>query len=169
MPRKLDPVKFCDQCGKQLERKRFNGRLEDPTVFLNRRYCDLICSGLAHRTLTDAALSNRARVYRKDQCETCGTTVTLQVHHLDEDRTNNDPSNLMTLCRPCHTKWHWEHGKQPWKPRSACTVCGKPADGLGYCQKHRIRYVKYGNPLLTKKRCGSRYVLVHESDGIIPT
>lgn len=30
----------------------------------------------------------------------------LHVHHIDKDRTNNDPSNLLTLCRECHTNLH---------------------------------------------------------------
>ena len=26
----------------------------------------------------------------------------LDVHHLDEDKANNDPSNLQTVCANCH-------------------------------------------------------------------
>jgi len=169
MPRKPDPIKTCETCGMVMERKRFNGRLEDRSRFLARRYCSLECSAIAQQTETDAALSNRAKKYRKDRCEECGTTETLQVHHINEDRTDNHPSNLMTLCRSCHTKWHWKHGKKPYKEPSACRICGMRADGLGYCQKHRLRFKKYGDPLLTKKRCGSRYVLVRDESGTTPT
>ena len=35
----------------------------------------------------------------------------LQLHHMDLDRTNNDPSNFVTACRKCHTEWHWAYGK----------------------------------------------------------
>src|SRR5690349_21179477 len=27
-----------------------------------------------------------------------------QIHHIDDDRTNNDPANLAVLCMPCHDK-----------------------------------------------------------------
>ncbi|MBA3824522.1 MAG: HNH endonuclease [Ktedonobacterales bacterium] len=43
---------------------------------------------------------------KKEACQMCGATELLQVHHLDSKPTNNDPSNLMTLCGTCHTKWH---------------------------------------------------------------
>lgn len=43
---------------------------------------------------------------KKDKCERCWSTVLLQVHHCDRDRTNNASSNLETLCRRCHTREH---------------------------------------------------------------
>jgi hypothetical protein len=39
-------------------------------------------------------------------CTTCGSRRYLNVHHLDEDRTNNNLSNLRVLCRSCHSKLH---------------------------------------------------------------
>jgi len=30
----------------------------------------------------------------------------LVVHHIDQDRSNNDPTNLITLCRSCHNRGH---------------------------------------------------------------
>lgn len=43
----------------------------------------------------------------KQACELCGTAVDSRryywcVHHIDEDRTNNDPSNLQFICKKCH-------------------------------------------------------------------
>jgi 5-methylcytosine-specific restriction endonuclease McrA len=56
------------------------------------------------------------RKYRKDYCENidgriggnkCTATIVyegqLQVDHIDGNPTNNDPSNLQTLCANCHT------------------------------------------------------------------
>lgn len=34
---------YCEYCGNKLERKRFNDRLEDFTVFSNRKYCNREC------------------------------------------------------------------------------------------------------------------------------
>ena len=53
---------------------------------------------------------NGIGVYRligkRDFCEQCGSDKYLLVHHKDEDRANNDPSNLKTLCRKCHQVEH---------------------------------------------------------------
>ena len=44
--------------------------------------------------------------FKKDHCEMCGfvpvVAAQLDVDHIDADRTNNDESNLMTLCANCH-------------------------------------------------------------------
>lgn len=40
-------------------------------------------------------------------CVECGATNQLEVHHIDGNhRGNNDISNLIVLCRSCHTKIH---------------------------------------------------------------
>ncbi len=42
-------------------------------------------------------------------CEDCGGSSrarTIDVHHKDENRLNNDLSNLVVLCRSCHRKRH---------------------------------------------------------------
>lgn len=38
-------------------------------------------------------------------------SIKLDVHHIDLNKYNNDPSNLTCLCKQCHTKVHWELGK----------------------------------------------------------
>lgn len=42
------------------------------------------------------------RKFRKDNCEHCGTDKNLFVHHIDHDRTNNNPNNFRTVCAKCH-------------------------------------------------------------------
>lgn len=112
-PRKPEPVKPCAHCGKLLERKRMNGRLEDLGVFQRRKYCDQACmtQGLHKPVVSLAGLRKRAVKYRGSACEHCGASQNVQVHHLDSNPANNTQENLMTLCGPCHTSWHWEHGK----------------------------------------------------------
>ena len=45
-----------------------------------------------------------------NQCIDCGSKEHILVHHLDESRgtgkLNNNPENLITLCRPCHARRH---------------------------------------------------------------
>jgi hypothetical protein len=64
------------------------------------------------------------RRYVKGCCERCGLgtgvspgpsgvmVANLQVHHRDRDRSNNDPSNLETLCARCHTLEHNEQRRE---------------------------------------------------------
>lgn len=168
MPRKTDPEKTCAYCGEKLERKRIGGRLEDRTIFLKRKYCNRICMARAfiQEDVTKDALHKRARIFVGKTCEMCGATENLEVHHKDSDPANNALGNRMTLCDSCHTKWHWQHGKKPWKRQSVCRICGEPARKLDMCQKHYQRYRKYGDSLLTKKRRGSGYELVRELPGV---
>lgn len=44
----------------------------------------------------------KARKQRKGSCDNCGGTNGLQIDHIDSNRSNNDPSNLQTLCNYCH-------------------------------------------------------------------
>jgi hypothetical protein len=41
--RKSDIKKFCLNCGQQIERKKFNGRIEDYAIYKRRKYCDHGC------------------------------------------------------------------------------------------------------------------------------
>lgn len=38
-------------------------------------------------------------------CQRCGRRAVV-VHHMDGDPENNDQSNLMPMCRPCHEAHH---------------------------------------------------------------
>lgn len=45
------------------------------------------------------------------ECEVCGKSreeqgYKMSVHHIDGDTDNNEPENLMVICRPCHRRAH---------------------------------------------------------------
>lgn len=44
--------------------------------------------------------------HNKGFCEICNSKTLLDVHHIDKNRENNNPSNLMTLCKVCHSRVH---------------------------------------------------------------
>ncbi|MDD1706136.1 MAG: HNH endonuclease [Methanoregulaceae archaeon] len=50
----------------------------------------------------------RAEILARDgfSCRICGSKERLQVHHIDQDFTCDDPSNLMSLCETCHARIH---------------------------------------------------------------
>jgi 5-methylcytosine-specific restriction endonuclease McrA len=37
-------------------------------------------------------------------CAVCGHYPAFEVHHIDYDKKNCEPENLITLCKSCHTK-----------------------------------------------------------------
>ncbi len=152
-------VKYCAECGKQLERIRFaSGRLEDYGAFCRRKYCNRECmrkkflkqGNYSERNYRDCHVTSQKMnevILKKTCCEKCGKTGKLDVHHIDENWKNNTVENLMVLCRSCHMKIHRQSKK-------LCPVCGKPAVSLGYCDKHYQRYRKYGNPLMINRGHG---------------
>ena len=98
----------CPVCGTAITRKIYNGRLEERSNFRRRIHCSQACMamGMKKATVGRSAHLWRARKYRTSACEACGETRKLHVHHCDGDQTNNDPTNLQTLCQYCHDFWH---------------------------------------------------------------
>lgn len=140
----------CLNCGKPLERKRFNGRIEDISCFNRRKFCDRKCMRIYMLANGDKAdnYGTRHESARKiielsrdlKKCEICGAANNLDVHHKDENYNNNALENLVVLCRSCHMKIH--------RKFSVCKVdgCNGKVKGYGYCDKHYQRFKKYGSP-----------------------
>lgn len=59
------------------------------------------------------------RKHLREKCEKCGSHETLLVHHKDEDRYNNNPENLQTLCKRCHQIEHECQKNLPRKEKLA--------------------------------------------------
>ena len=111
-PQPVQPKK-CAYCGNDIPRRTFpSGRSDSPSMYTERLYCNRVCQGHGQRSKTPSRSSRhrRAQQFLGSKCETCETTMDLLVHHKDRNNTNNAPENLMTLCRSCHTRWHWERG-----------------------------------------------------------
>ncbi len=149
---KETPEKYCMFCGEKMERKIYKSKREDFGVFLKRKYCCFDCMRKAYvkighneQRARNARASARKYVFmvlgKQPICECCGKSdEKMDVHHIDGDTHNNNESNLMVLCRSCHQKKHRQKGK--------CVVCGAPVKGLGYCNKHYIRFKKFGSPFV---------------------
>ena len=68
---------------------------------------------------------NGSGIYRElainhygNSCIKCASKDNIEVHHIDENRKNNNMDNLMVLCRSCH---HFQHSKH--KSNKVCPVC----------------------------------------------
>jgi hypothetical protein len=110
---------LCEECGVHPVRAK-------GTTSSGEQRFDKYCSS-CHRGFYKAPWLK----HRGDECEECGFIPmpgtgrwTLDVHHLDHDKDNNDPSNLMTLCKNCHSQYHaLEHEYQ--SPAVALSVLRK--------------------------------------------
>lgn len=113
--RKPDPVKNCQKCGVLLIRRRMpSGVLEDFGAFNRRKFCSRSCGN--SRTPTDKSrFGHQARKFRKDACEACGQTKSLQAHHVDRDISNNTAENIQTLCMHCHQFFHRTADRLKWE------------------------------------------------------
>lgn len=109
-------VHTCAYCG-----KKFN-------AYGKRKYCSLDCKTKGARKYEGDTTSTNVQSYRRIafknydwKCHLCGFEedleytkgtktfkypVILDVHHIDEDRTNNKVDNLIILCPTCHAKIH---------------------------------------------------------------
>ncbi len=116
---KKDKIKLiCQFCGKEYE-------TYPCWVKRNSKYCSILCGnrGKAKENKELKKLSAEKNgawkggisiaYYRKlfkdklpKKCEICNSKKYLQVHHIDEDRKNNDMKNLQVICTSCHHKIH---------------------------------------------------------------
>ena len=94
----------CIDCGDAVSRRAVRCR---PCCDENQKKEDCLGSTARQRKENIEA--------RKDHCEFCGLqaefntekgVVCLQNHHKDRDPRNNDISNLITVCEPCHHNIH---------------------------------------------------------------
>ena len=110
-PPHIYPDKTCEICGATFNRKRFNGRLEDPARYKARRTCSQSCGNTRTRVQRDSHRWRARRIHDRTECAECGSTTNLHVHHKDRDPANNAAENLVTLCASCHLKLHWREDR----------------------------------------------------------
>lgn len=155
--------KPCEQCGATMERKRYGAQMEDRGAFSRRRFCDQTCMAAWQegriKVSSDKAGRRQAVKAILPQCERCGSVSRRHVHHKDGNPQNNSQANLQTLCGSCHRLAHSPYFDATTGQRKPCALCEKPAMRLGLCWTHLTRLKKYGDPLVTKGKEGSSWVL----------
>ena len=112
----IKPVKtvFCVVCGSEIPRRTYpGGQHQQWCYYVKQRYCGFQCAGSDRRKEdpTRAAWQWRARRLKLKNCQRCGSTKRLCLHHIDRNWKNNEPHNIETLCASCHMKEHIHAGE----------------------------------------------------------
>jgi len=124
----------CEFCNKQYAKtnikKHISACMKNPEVLSRKEKICPVCSKLFYTTSTTCSNScantyfrsginnpnynsdsNNAYIricfsYHKKECIICGEANIVEVHHFDEDHTNNSPENLIPLCPTHHQYFH---------------------------------------------------------------
>lgn len=93
-------IKTCPVCN--IDFDTISGSKEEKTT------CSRSCSNTYFRTKSD---SNYRKLFTKSEliCSRCGYDeydCSVDIHHIDHNRLNNDKSNLLPLCSNCHQALH---------------------------------------------------------------
>ena len=97
-------IKKCPVCSKKF--KTIVGNREEKMT------CSYACSNKFFRSGPDNGnwKENAYRTtcfhFHEKKCIICGEERIVSVHHLDENKSNNDPNNLIPLCPTHHQYWH---------------------------------------------------------------
>lgn len=174
MGRPAIPVttRACGHCQMPMERKRFGplSVLESRLNYSRRLYCDQTCMANAMmgkiKVLTPQNSRRQSGRAASAQCERCQrpkAETRLYVHHRDLNPLNNEPSNLETLCGACHRRLHTPNRDSTTGQLLPCKLCSRPSERNRLCGMHRRRLKLYGDPCLTKRKCGSSWTLIRDS------
>lgn len=105
-------ILYCANCGKKINRKNSAIKKNKSGYF----YCSVECGNIHKNKIRkesgewdDSVWNYRQKAFeaKNHWCCVCGWNEDeriLEVHHIDEDRTNGDIDNLCIMCPTCHRK-----------------------------------------------------------------
>lgn len=104
----------CTWCGKDVVRTRSKLKVSRSGLSFCNRKCkeaaQSLKGGCKEIQPTHYGRGDGKHLYRKlgieaygNTCEICGWEHSVQVHHIDNNRNNNDLNNLCVLCPNCHS------------------------------------------------------------------
>ena len=100
-------TKKCERCDKSFV---FKGRIKTK-AFKSAIFCSRSCANNRQTWWNDNATGYRtiAFTHWDKQCAICGFNKVVAIHHIDNNRHNNSPENLIPLCpnhhEMLHSKW----------------------------------------------------------------
>jgi hypothetical protein len=106
----LNPTNLvhCPVCAKPIESKSRSIRQRSKT-------CSHACantlfrSGSAHPNWKEESYRSTCFAEHARKCVVCNESRVVEVHHMDENRENNQIDNLVPLCPTHHRYWHSRH------------------------------------------------------------
>lgn len=96
--------KECPICGKVFTTRKGHDR--ETTVCSRGCSNTYFRSGINHPNVNDNSYRIICFHYHDKNCVVCGEDKIVAVHHYDEDRTNNNPENLIPMCPTHHEYYH---------------------------------------------------------------
>jgi hypothetical protein len=107
--RRFGPVeehtKTCEACEQQFT---WTGR-KNTKAFERARFCSRKCANTRGGTASSPPLKTHrtiAEKHLKMECAVCGFSDVVEIHHIDEDHSNNAIENLVPLCPNHHRMIH---------------------------------------------------------------
>lgn len=103
----MEHEKVCQCCGKKYVWK---GR-QNTKSFVDSKYCSRSCANNRTEWWKQNATQYRTigLQHHAHECAVCGFDKIVAIHHIDENKQNNNPSNLIPLCpnhhEMVHSKW----------------------------------------------------------------
>lgn len=108
------PDRFCETCSKELtHRSATRDRV---------KHCSISCAKKGEKQWSwkggiwpyasefEKKIRYEIRIRDKNTCQSCGSKKygkrNLHVHHIDQNKKNNNQENLITLCPLCHRREH---------------------------------------------------------------
>jgi hypothetical protein len=85
------------------------------TRFKGGKDCPSWKGGISYEPYTEHWTKNlKKSIRRRDNytCSICGVEPAICVHHIDYNKKNCNPDNLITLCDSCHSKTN--HRREYW-------------------------------------------------------
>jgi uncharacterized protein YlaI len=100
----INHVKICKSCKNPFT---WFGR-ELTSKYKSARYCSVSCAHSRAEYWNENATRYQTIAFQNHdrKCVICDEVRILDVHHLDENRENNDPANLIPMCPTHHRYWH---------------------------------------------------------------
>lgn len=99
-----DHTKVCQCCGSEFV---FTGR-KKTKAFERAKFCSRSCSNNRQQWWNGKATHYRTIAFQtwEKKCVICGFDKIVDVHHLNEDHSDNRPENLIPLCPNHHEMYH---------------------------------------------------------------
>lgn len=110
----LEHKKICACCNKEFI---FVGR-KKTKAYERALFCNRSCANNRQTWWNDNATHYRTIAFRHwdERCVVCGFDKVVAIHHVDENKDNNEPVNLVPLCPNHHEMVHhskWAHEVKP--------------------------------------------------------